>query len=266
MIPTALARRARRVRRGVPVLMYHLVSDEPVPASFSRWRVTPADFRRQVETLRRLRFSTVTSSDLDLALRGERPLPPRPVHITFDDGYVDCLRHAAPILEGAGMTATMYVVAGLVGERSRWMAGEGVDLPLLDRSGLRELEQAGVECQSHSMTHPRLATRSDDEVSGELTRSRELLEDVTGHAVTSLAYPHGSYDRRVRDLAGESGYTTAYTTQPGKVLGTDDLLALPRVKVDGRDRHATFVSRLVTGQHVGARVRGLARTPHGVAR
>ncbi|WP_377640277.1 polysaccharide deacetylase family protein [Oryzobacter terrae] len=266
MIPTALARKARRVRRGVPVLMYHLVSDEPVPASFSRWRVTPQVFRRQVETLRRLRFSTVTAGDLDRALRGERPLPPRPVHITFDDGYVDCLRHAAPILQGAGMTATMYVVAGLVGGRSRWMADEGVDLPLLDRAGLRELEQAGVECQSHSLTHPRLATRPDAEVADELVRSREVLEDVTGHPVTSLAYPHGSYDDRVRAIAGESGYTTAYTTQPGKALGSDDLLALPRVKVDGRDRHATFVARVVTGQHVGARVRGLVRTPEGVAR
>lgn len=266
MIPTALTRKAMRVSRGVPVLMYHLVSDEPVPSSFTRWRVTPQAFRRQVETLRRLRFSTVTADDLGAALRGERPLPPRPVHITFDDGYVDCLRHAAPVLHEAGMSATMYVVAGLLGRRSRWMAGEGVDLPLVDEAGVVELEQAGVTCQSHSLTHPRLAERTDGEVSEELVRSREVLEDVTGHAVQSVAYPHGSYDERVRRIVAQAGYTTAYTTQPGKALGGDDPLALPRVKMDGRDRHGTSLARLLTGQHVGQQVGRLVRIPAGAAR
>jgi peptidoglycan/xylan/chitin deacetylase (PgdA/CDA1 family) len=265
MIATAVSGKARRVSRGVPVLMYHLVSDEPVPDSFARWRVTPAAFRRQIRTLVRLGYAAVSAEDVHLALRGIRNLPPRPVHITFDDGFVDCLRYAAPVLHEAGMRATMYVVAGLTGGRSRWMAAEGVDLPLLGTTGLRELEQAGVECQSHSFTHPSLAQCPDSVISDELVRSRERLEDVTGHAVTSLAYPHGSSDDRVRTIASGAGYTTAYTTQPGKVLPADDVLALPRVKVDGRDRHATFVGRVVTGQHVGGQVRGLVRSSVGSA-
>jgi peptidoglycan/xylan/chitin deacetylase (PgdA/CDA1 family) len=247
MIATAVSGKARRVSRGVPVLMYHLVSDEPVPDSFARWRVTPAAFRRQIRTLVRLGYAAVSAEDVHLALRGIRNLPP------------------APVLHEAGMRATMYVVAGLTGGRSRWMAAEGVDLPLLGTTGLRELEQAGVECQSHSFTHPSLAQCPDSVISDELVRSRERLEDVTGHAVTSLAYPHGSSDDRVRTIASGAGYTTAYTTQPGKVLPADDVLALPRVKVDGRDRHATFVGRVVTGQHVGGQVRGLVRSSVGAA-
>ena len=266
MIATALSRKARRLGRGVPVLMYHLVSDDPVPDSFARWRVTPATFRRHVATLRALGCSTVTADELGRALRGEAGLPPRPVHITFDDGFVDCLRHAAPVLHEAGMRATMYVVAGLVGRRSRWLLDEGVDLPLVDRAGIAELEAAGVECQSHSMTHPRLTDCPDEALADELVRSREVLEDLTGHAVTSVAYPHGAYDARVRRATAAAGYRTAYTTQPGKALPVDDPLELPRVKADGRDRHATFVGRVVTGQHLGAQARELARVTTGGGR
>lgn len=258
MIATGLSRKARRLGHGVPVLMYHLVSDDPVPETFRRWRVTTGTFRRHVATLRALGCTAVSAEDLRRALRGEADLPPRPVHITFDDGYVDCLRHAAPVLHEAGMRATMYVVAGLVGSRSRWLRDEGVDLPLVDVGGIRELEAAGVECQSHSMTHPRLTECSDERLADELTRSRESLEDLTGHTVTSVAYPHGAYDARVVRATAAAGYTTAYTTQPGKVLPVDGLLELPRVKADGRDRHATFVGRVATGQHLGAELRRLA--------
>lgn len=244
-------RKATRLRHGVPVLMYHLVSDE-VPATFRKYTVTPERFRRQVATLVRLRCSSVSPAELLAAHRGEARLPPRPVVITFDDGFRDCLRHAAPVLHDAGLTATMYVVGGLLGGTSRWMREpEGLDLPLVSASEARELEQAGVRCESHGLTHARLARLTPDEVERELTQSRDVLEDALGHEIRHLAYPHGSYDDRVVDAVRDAGYLTAVTTQPGKVLPVDDRLSLPRVKVDGRERPVDFFTRLVTGRHLG---------------
>jgi len=239
-----------RLSGGVPILMYHLVSPERPPA-FHSYTVTAADFRLQVRALSRLGCTAVSPDDVLAAQRGGRPLPRRAVVITFDDGFQHCLRHAAPALHEAGFQATMYVVAGLLGGTSRWMADLGLDLPLVSAVEVRELEQAGVRCESHSMTHPRLASLDRASIREELTRSRSTLEDIVGHEVRHLAYPHGSYDGRVREEALAAGYRTAYTTRPSKAVLADDPLAMPRVKVDGRDGARDFLARLVTGKDAG---------------
>jgi len=43
-----------------------------------------------------------------------RSLPPRAVAITFDDGYVNNLEVAAPILAARGLTATFFITTGFI--------------------------------------------------------------------------------------------------------------------------------------------------------
>lgn len=255
----AATRKVARVRHGVPILMYHLVSDD-VPSTFRSYTVTPRQFASHVKTLTRLGYQSVSPEELLAAHQQVRPLPARPVVITFDDGFRDCLRHAAPALHQAGLSATMYLVAGLLGKTSRWLAPEGLDLPLVNVAEARELEQAGVQCQSHSLTHPMLGRLETADIARELSLSRAILEQELGHEVHHLAYPHGSFDERVQAKAREAGYLSAYSTQPGKVLPNDDVLAMPRVKVDGRAGRADFLARLVTGRHVGHPVRRAPRS------
>lgn len=55
------------------------------------------------------------------ALREGKPLPPRAVALTFDDGYRDNLTLAAPLLARLGLPATMFLVPGfLSGEVNHW--------------------------------------------------------------------------------------------------------------------------------------------------
>lgn len=252
--PKIATRKVARVRHGVPILMYHLVSDD-VPSRFRSYTVTPHQFTRHVRILSKLGFESISPQQLLDAHQHDRPLPTRAVVITFDDGFRDCLRHAAPVLQEAGLGATMYLVAGLFGGTSRWMAHQGMDLPLVTVAEARELEQAGVDCQSHSLTHPMLARLEIAAIDRELSVSRQILEQELGHEVRHLAYPHGSFDERVQARAREAGYVSACSTQPGKALPDDEVLAMPRVKVHGRGGRADFLARLVTGRHVGHPVR-----------
>jgi peptidoglycan/xylan/chitin deacetylase (PgdA/CDA1 family) len=245
-----------RFAHGVPLLMYHQVSDTVAPA-FRTYTVRPGDFARQMAIVRRLGFTSVSMDDLLEARAGMRTIPRRSVVITFDDGFRDCLRYAAPVLHANGLSATMYVVAGLLGGTSRWMARDGVDLPLVTAGELRELEDAGVRCESHALTHARLATLEGAGIGRELRVSKEVLEDVLGRPVRHLAYPHGSYDARVQREAAATGYVSASTTRPGKSMPGDDVMTLPRVKVDGRDRTADFVARLLTSKDTGLVLRRL---------
>lgn len=111
----ALSAFERAARGALAVLCYHRVLPEAERARYH----TP-DLVVTPETLRahcRILAERYTVAPLGTALaawqRGEvsdRPL----VAITFDDGYRDNMRYAAPILRAHGLRATFYVIAGLV--------------------------------------------------------------------------------------------------------------------------------------------------------
>src|SRR5690349_11914967 len=103
----------------VPILMYHQVAPDRHPA-FGKYTVQPEAFAAQMKWLSLAGYKAVTLDEL-LANRQEgRPLPGRPVVITFDDGYQGCADYAVPALEKYGFTAIFYLVAGLAGRNTAW--------------------------------------------------------------------------------------------------------------------------------------------------
>jgi peptidoglycan/xylan/chitin deacetylase (PgdA/CDA1 family) len=98
-----------RSGRGA-VLLYHRVagdSDDP-------WKlaVSPERFEAHMELLRD-EFHPLPLSELVAAAR-RRQIPPGAVAVTFDDGYVDNLDAALPVLERTGVPATVFVATEYV--------------------------------------------------------------------------------------------------------------------------------------------------------
>jgi peptidoglycan/xylan/chitin deacetylase (PgdA/CDA1 family) len=78
---------------------------------------------------------------------------------------------------------------------------------LLDEHDLSELASSRlVEIGSHAQTHTNLDLLSEADVVNELEHSKEYLERLSGREVVSLAYPNGTYTRRMIDLAESLGY------------------------------------------------------------
>lgn len=247
------------MKTGIPILMYHQVTPHP-PLALRKYVVTLRAFAAQMNWLALTGYVPITL-DVLLAHRSSRcPLPSRPIVITFDDGFQDCVEHAVPILHARGFTATFYLVAGLVGKTSRWLLPErGVELPLMDWTAARRLEAAGFQCGSHTMSHPRLADLSPAACHDELLESRCLLEDRLGHEVRHLAYPFGSFNEAVRALAAETGYRSASSVKIGLSPPEDDSLALHRVPVTGQDSLLDFICRLHTARGMGEVLYGKAQ-------
>lgn len=231
----------------VPILMYHQVSPEP-PASFSDWVVPPDVFGRQMRWLAVSGYTPITLDALCSNRVDGAALPRRPVVITFDDGFRDCLHYAADVLQKFRFTATFFLVAGLVGQPSRWLLREcGLELPLAGWDQIRDLARCGFAFGAHSLTHPRLATLSEEAIRRELQQSRRIVEEALDRQVVHLAYPFGSVDDRVRRLAVETGYSTACTVEVGLSMADENRLALRRVPVMGSDSFADFACRIRTG-------------------
>lgn len=230
--------------RSIPILTYHHVTPEDLP-SLRKYVVHPRAFDAQMGWLARHGY---TSVDLGSVVGGRANLPRRPVVITFDDGYRECVEHVVPILQRWRLSAVFFLVAGLMGSSSRWLRGEvGLELPLIDWPTARRLEAAGFTCASHTLTHPRLASLSEDACRCELAGSRARLEDELGHAVLDLAYPFGSFNERVRNAVREAGYRSACAETPGRSRPNDDRLALRRIRVRGEESLSDFKLRVLTG-------------------
>lgn len=125
--------------------------------------------------------------------------------LTFDDGLECIYTHALPILQKFGFKATVFCVAGFIGKKASWDVYKGNSH--MTESQIRKLAELGHEIGSHTLTHSNLPYLNDQDLSEELKNSKKILEDITGKPVTSLSFPHGSWNRRVWDMALESGYT-----------------------------------------------------------
>lgn len=103
----------------VPILAYHRVLD--LPADLENYPYNPelvsasvAGFAAQMRHLKH-HLNPITFTQLQAAVEGAEPLPPRPVIVTFDDGFDDNYRFAFPILAELRMPATFFLATGYIG-------------------------------------------------------------------------------------------------------------------------------------------------------
>lgn len=232
--------------RVCPIFMYHNVAQ--APRGLKRWRslyVSPGAFARQMWLLKRLGYAGLSMRDAMPYLRGEQQ--GRIAVITLDDGYVDNLQFAMPVLQRYGFTATCYVVSGSIGGYNSWDAEKlGIRKPLMTPGQLRAWHQGGMEIGAHTRSHPRLRQCSDAQLHDEIAGSKSDLEDVLGAPVTQFCYPYGDMDDRVADITRAAGYMAATTTQRGRAIIGMDLWRLPRVQVARHHMLPQFAMRAFT--------------------
>lgn len=227
----------------LPILMYHRVAPTG-SAHTSRWRVTPEAFEEQLCYLRDAGFYSVTLEDWRIAMATKQPLPGRAVLITFDDGYLDFLTYAYPLLKRYGFSAVVFLVAHNVGKSNSWDRAYGEELPLLDWEQIRQLQAEGIEFGSHTCSHRPLTGLSHIEIVQEAAQSRAILQQELGVPVRSFAYPHGDSNPVVEHLIGACGYVFGLSCQSGFSHFENSLLALPRIEIQGDENFQDFVMKL----------------------
>lgn len=198
-----------RDHEQIPILMYHSVSDH-ADTRYARWCVSPRKFERHIVALKDAGYRALTVSELVDRMRSGVGRLDRCVALTFDDGLLDFMTDAAPILKRFGFPATLYVVAGLLGKTSNWLAhlGEG-GRPMLKECELLRLVDQGVEIGGHTMSHPELDILPPETARYEIETSRQELERIIRRPVRTFAYPHGYASATTRKLTREAGYTSA---------------------------------------------------------
>lgn len=219
------------MRSPIPILTYHQVDAAPPRGTAYRSLVvSPAAFARQMGLLKLLGYQGLCMSELEPYLRGEKA--GKVVGITLDDGYVNNLEHALPVLQRNGFTATCYIVSGQLGGSNVWDHGKGVaPKPLMDTAQLKAWLAGGQEVGAHTRNHVDLLEIDDATARGEIAGCRQELQDLLGTQVRHFCYPYGFHRPEHARMVREAGYATATTTQRSRTSASDDLFELPRVPV-----------------------------------
>ena len=218
----------------VPILMYHHVGNwGPSHPDWAPWVVLPEDFRAQMDWLVQHGYRSISFRELiECSSRGVAPVG-KPVIISFDDGWASQCAVARDELIPRGLRATFFVYTAAVGPAP---GGSGyVSWP-----ELRELEVAGHEVQSHTVSHARLTEALPEQLQREMQESRRKIEAEMHHPVQALAYPFGLHDGAVMQAARIAGYQCAVRADADPSIGEPLLYRMPRLRMGYGDGLALF--------------------------
>ena len=202
--------------RTVMVLNYHKVVDEHMSLS-----VPLADFEQHMKWLQEYGYTSITPEELYEFIVNGSELPEKPVLITFDDGYKDNYTNAYPIMKKYGFTGTIFVVTGFLGVYDNYMTWEQA----------KELSDNGFSIESHTYSHKSMTEASDEEISKELTKSRDTIKNKLGIDADFMAYPTGTYNLHIAELVQKAGYKGAFTIKYDNVSRESNVYALERVPI-----------------------------------
>ncbi|MGZ7090380.1 MAG: polysaccharide deacetylase family protein, partial [Candidatus Angelobacter sp.] len=215
----------------LPALMYHNIGTAE-PGSNKALTISPAQFRRQLRWLARQGYAGITASQWLAWCREARPLPDKPVLLTFDDAYADTAKHGFRILREEGFTATVFVVSSEIGGTNTWDQANGIaKQELMTADQIRYWATQGIEFGAHTRTHADLTGLSPSDVRAEMVDSRERLAQLVGEPIVSFAYPYGYYDDSVLRCAKEV-FPVAFTCDAGLNDLRTDLSRLKRAEIE----------------------------------
>lgn len=218
-----------RDQTRVTVLGYHNFSKT---APVTQMLMRTAEFREQMEYLRRAGITVISMQEFLEWRLGTRTLPARCALITLDDGWKSVYTDAYPILKEYGYPFTLFLY-------TNYLHGRGDSLT---PAQVKEMQANGATVGSHSVSHlyPRSWKKSEKEgpeayaalVDAELGASQKKLSEMFG-PVNTYCYPGGYHTPGMLERMPGYGYVAAFTVIPGKVTSTTDALLIPRYMVFG---------------------------------
>ena len=142
----------------VLILLYHRVAT----LKCDPWdlAVTPGRFEEHLRAVREY-ASPIQLGELSQALQDDK-LPERSVVVTFDDGYLDNLRNAKPLLERHNVPATVFVASGFTGRKREFWWDE-LDRLVLQPGELPERVQLSVDGKIYRWELGEAATYTEEE-------------------------------------------------------------------------------------------------------
>lgn len=210
----------------VPILMYHgLIKD---PDLQTEYFISPDVFEEDLKYIKKNGYTPVFISDLIDFVYENRPLPEKPIVLTFDDGYYNNYCYACPLLEKYDMKAVISII-GIYTDRFSRVDENNAAYSHITWKQINEMTDSGlVEIQNHTYNMHELGERrgsaiKQDEsktqyrkvLTDDLVRLQKEIKHYTGKAPDTFTYPFGIYSDYEEALVKELGFKATLSCSEG---------------------------------------------------
>lgn len=183
----------------VPIIMYHDV----LKTKEVFFDLTPEELAADFELIKTKGMNPIDLDTLVEHLRYGKPLPDKPIVLTFDDGYGGHYQYVYPLLKQYGYPAVFSIYTNKMKLKT---ARSSITWSQLEEMAADPL----VTIASHSVSHPAdLRQLEDEDLTDEIFTSKQLLESRLGIKIRYFTYPVGKSDPRVQAKVAEAGYQAA---------------------------------------------------------
>ena len=205
-------------RIDLPIIMYHgLLKEEKRQGQFI---ISPNLFEQDLRYLQENGYTTVVIADLIAYVQEGKPLPEKPVMLTFDDGYYNNYLYAFPLLKQYNCKMVLSPIGRYTDEYTQ-NKDTHANYAHCSWDAVREMMASGlVEFQNHSYNlHSIDSGRKGAKKKAveSLVDYRTLLvEDVmkmqtrmreeTGYTPTAFVYPFGAVSSESLPILKELGF------------------------------------------------------------
>lgn len=211
----------------VPIIMYHSILKDP--ARSNKYTITPAVLEEDLKYIKANGYETITISDLTSYVYDDKPLPPKPIILTFDDGHYNNYGYLYPLLEKYDMKAVISIVGSYTDKFSETDEAN-LNYSYLRWKDINELISSGrVEFQNHTYnlhdnTHGRIGAKkkkgeSDDEykkiLEEDINKLQNEFKENTGYVPTCFTYPFGGISNSSLDIIKELGFKASLSCEEG---------------------------------------------------
>jgi peptidoglycan/xylan/chitin deacetylase (PgdA/CDA1 family) len=253
------------------ILMYHRVASPPPNWPKPTWNVPPQRFEQQLQGLLSRGWRAWPLSQVIECLRRDLPIPRKTFVVTFDDGYVNVLTQAYPILTRLAIPATVFLATAYIDSNEPFpsddwsVAGQpGVPSeiwrPLTTEECRRLMANGLVEFGAHTHTHADFRGRPG-EFAEDLKQNVTILRGWFQVEQPAFALPYGTKcdgfaSEEFTKAARNAGVACCLTTEATIVRPGDSPFDWGRFAAEEHDTARTLAARLGGWQEA---LRGIKR-------
>lgn len=162
----------------LPILMYHHI----LPKAENDLVVSVEQFEAQLKFLKENHYTTLFFSEL----MQMKKCPKRSIILTFDDGYINNLEYAYPLLKKYGMKATIMIPTAQI----------DCDEDKMTTDQIKQMSSEYIELGLHSHTHTNYAHITPEQASKDIDDNINSMKQKGLRFTNVFAYPYGQYPKR----------------------------------------------------------------------